>query len=605
LSEQDVVNSAANGKMCKKCKTNQIFKQRCDQRLSELVNNVDKTVIKSKSKPGISIELPKPSYENVIPLGKGAYGEVRKISIDFARKTFFKSSDDKMASDYGTFLNFATEVAITKYLQDDTLFKVYVDNSMKKHTNILQCYGAFMSNAGQYSYLMREYNYDLTKAIEILKNNGYRGSYIKQCITNIYNDCKRGLQYMHFMSVTHNDFKSDNILITIESDSTMRATISDLGNATFSGVRALHTLVHDKIYMFQTNQYKSPELLVFLIEKPGTATIELRRTHLIDELNAKKMDMWAFAVTMIELANLEESIYDEEKLYVQNKNSFRWNSYNALMEEINKRSTNRIVQKRKDLKSLFDQISKTVFDENDTTSLKVLSNVKVKYIDDDMANELSNLSLFNFRKRNWNTNVYWKDSKKDQTLFDVAIVLNKKSNRKLERIDGFDLVFSVEDTPALKRMSLLNNVDVETMRFLYNQTLVQTENILKSFVSDVLKSNAQDHLQDYSGFANSVSVHSQKLFYHYLNHFPMFRDVNELTGRTPNLLSEFVQATFLSYWLASILLVMNVHSRVRAKRFFEYFENTGRQSTADKMLELSKIMFFNLDYDIIDVTNTR
>jgi serine/threonine protein kinase len=101
----------------------------------------------------------------------------------------------------------------------------------------------------------------------------------------------KGLEFLHFNNIIHNDIKPDNILVNKKG----KIFICDFGSATYKSKKSCEF----------TAQYAPPEFLNYIIKKE-------KQNNNIEYNRDDKSDMWSLGVIIVELLSQKNNYFIEE-----------------------------------------------------------------------------------------------------------------------------------------------------------------------------------------------------------------------------------------------------------------------------------------------------
>ena len=276
----------------------------------------------------------------------------------------------------------------------DILKEIYFLVLLKNNENIfVDLDDILLSN--EIIYLIFKKNNTSLRQLIQYKNINYLDN--KDLIKWIIYQITKGLEFLHFNNIIHNDIKPDNILV----DSKGKIFICDFGSATYKS---------KKSYEF-TAQYAPPEFLNYIIKKEKQNNIiEYNRDH--------KSDMWSLGVIIVEL-------------FTQKNNYF--------FDENEENLTEKYVNILKNIISKFGITINENFLENDEIDKLINDEVNINYIqleeeninDEKAINLIKNLLVLNPKKRFNAKQAINSDYLKDFKEFDL-IEMKKINNPLLD-----------------------------------------------------------------------------------------------------------------------------------------------------------------------------
>jgi serine/threonine protein kinase len=251
-------------------------------RMKKELNMVDKENIFDKSSnsiiPKINIESIRENLDNyneVVQNEHSRFSLNSRIAIDeyFHSQIYLKEIDIKISNN--------TDQIISEFF---TFFKQI------KHENLVNYYEYQISD-NLLKIKMDFCNYDTLK--NIIKKNTEKLSIkdkVKICL-----DCAKGINYLHYNGILHENIKTNNILIyknfTINQDIQYLAKLSDYG----IGYHLEKNAIIKKKINFKNFKWKSPEII---------------KNELIDF----KSDIYSFGILMWEIFS-EKKAFSEFSLY--------------------------------------------------------------------------------------------------------------------------------------------------------------------------------------------------------------------------------------------------------------------------------------------------
>ena len=237
------------------------------------------------------------------------------------------------------------------------------------------------------------------------KNNTSLSQLIKYKITNYLNNKElvkwiiyqitKGLEFLHYNNIIHNDIKPDNILVNGRG----KIFICDFGSATYK---------NEKSYEF-TAQYAPPEFLNYLIKKE-------KQKNNIDYNRDDKSDMWSLGVIIVELLSQKNNYFIDEN--EENSNEKYLNILKNIISKFGITINENFLEN--------NEIDKLI---NDEVNIKYI-NLKEENINDEKAIDLiKNLLVLNPEKRFNAKQVINSDYLKDLKKYEL--IEKKKINNPL------------------------------------------------------------------------------------------------------------------------------------------------------------------------------
>ena len=171
---------------------------------------------------------------------------------------------------------------------EDILKEIYFLVLLKNNENLfVHLDDILLSNEIIY-LIFKNDNISLSQLINY-KNTNYLDN--KDLVEWVIYQITKGLEFLHFNNIIHNDIKPDNILVNKKG----KIFICDFGSATYKSKKS------DEF----TAQYAPPEFLNYIIKKE-------KQNNNIEYNRDDKSDMWSLGVIIVELLSQKNNYFIEE-----------------------------------------------------------------------------------------------------------------------------------------------------------------------------------------------------------------------------------------------------------------------------------------------------